>query len=80
MDLRIAGSLSQPLAFEGQMLVREQLDLAGNPDMAGQIIVENVPSVSTLVATNTISGNPSLTYNGITGANNFTVMGWREIR
>lgn len=80
MDLRIAGALSQPLAFEGQMLVREQLDLAGNPEMAGQIIVENVPSVSTLVVSNSISGNPSLTYNGITGANNFVVMAWREIR
>lgn len=80
MDLQIAGSLSQPLAFEGQMLVREQLDLAGNPTMSGQIIVQSVPSVSTLVTINTISGNPSITYNGITGTNIFVVTGWREIR
>ncbi len=80
MDLQIAGSLSQPLAFEGQMLVREQLDLAGNPTMAGQILVQSVPSVSTLVTSNTISGNPSITYNGMTGTNIFVVTGWREIR
>ena len=80
MDLQIAGSLSQPIAFEGQMLVREQLDLAGNPTMAGQILVQDVPTVSTLVTNNTISGNPSLTYNGITGTNIFIVTGWREIR
>ena len=80
MDLQIAGSLSQPIAFEGQMLVREQLDLAGNPTMAGQILVQDVPTVSTLVTSNTISGNPSLTYNGITGTNIFVVTGWREIR
>ena len=80
MDLLIAGSTSQPLAFEGQMLVREQLDLAGSPEMSGQIIVQSVPSVSTLVTTNTISGNPSITYNGITGTNFFVVTGWREIR
>lgn len=80
MDLQIAGSLSQPTQFEGQMLVREQLDLAGSPTMAGQILVQDVPSVSTLVASNSISGNPSLTYNGITGTNIFVVTGWREIR
>lgn len=80
MDLRIAGSLSQPIAFEGQMLVREQLDLAGNPTLSGQILVQSVPSVSTLVTTNTISGNPSITYNGLTGTNIFVVTGWREIR
>lgn len=80
MDLQIAGALSQPLAFEGQMLVREQLDLAGNPTMAGQILVQSVPSVSTLVTVNTISGNPSITYNGMTGTNIFVVTAWREIR
>lgn len=80
MDLVIAGSLSQPIAFEGQMLVREQLSIAGNPSLAGQILVQNVPTVSTLVTDNTISGNPTITYNGITGTNIFVVTGWREIR
>ncbi len=80
MDLKIAGSISQPIAFEGQMLVREQLSLAGNPTLGGQILVQNVPSVSTLVGSNSISGNPTIIYNGMVGTNVFVVRGWREIR
>lgn len=79
-DLRIAGSITQPIAFEGQMLVREQLNISGTPSLAGQILVQNVPSVSTLVTSNAIVGNPTITYNGITGTNIFVVTGWREIR
>lgn len=80
MDLKIAGTFAQPIAFEGQMLVREQLSITGNPTLAGQILVQNVPSVSNVVLTNGISGNPSITYNGIVGTNVFVVTGWREIR
>ena len=80
MDLKIAGTFAQPIAFEGQMLVREQLSITGNPTLAGQILVQNVPSVSNLVLTNGISGNPSITYNGVVGTNVFVVTGWREIR
>jgi hypothetical protein len=79
-DLRIAGTLSQPIAFEGQMLVREQLSISGHPSLAGQILVQNVPSVSNVVLTNSISGNPTITYNGLVGTNTFIVVGWREIR
>ena len=46
----------------------------------GQIIVENVPSVSNLVTSNAISGNPTITYNGIVGTNTFYVAAWREVR
>lgn len=76
-DLKITGSLDQPLTFEGQMLVREQLHLSGNPTLAGQILIENAPSVSNLVTDNTISGNASVTYNGMAGSNTFAVTGWR---
>lgn len=79
-DLKITGALEQPISFEGQILVREQLMIAGHPSLAGQIIVENVPSVSNLVTNNTISGNPTITYNGIVGTNTYWVSGWREIR
>ena len=79
-DLKITGALEQPISFEGQILVREQLMIAGHPSLAGQIIVENVPSVSNLVLNNTISGNPTITYNGIVGTNTYQVSGWREIR
>ncbi|MEX2272365.1 MAG: PilX N-terminal domain-containing pilus assembly protein [Vicinamibacterales bacterium] len=79
-DLKISGLLEQPIAFEGQMLVREQLHISGNPTLAGQILVENAANVSNLVLSNTISGNPTIIYNGIVGTNTFVVVGWREIR
>lgn len=79
-DLKISGQLGQPLAFEGQMLVREQLMISGNPTLAGQILVENAASTSNLVTDNSISGNASITYNGLVGSNTFTVTGWRIVR
>lgn len=79
-DLKISGALEQPIAFEGQMLVREQLHISGHPQLAGQIIVENAADVSNLVTTNTISGNPTITYNGMVGTNTFFVAAWREVR
>jgi hypothetical protein len=77
-DLRIAGNLGIPLAFEGRILVREQIDFAGNPTLAGQVIVQNVPSVSTLVTNNTVTGSVTLSYNGLIETVAYTVSGWRE--
>ena len=77
-DLRIAGNLGVPLAFEGRIMVREQIDFAGNPTLAGQVIVQNVPSVSTLVENNTVTGSVTLSYNGLIETVAYTVSGWRE--
>ena len=63
-DLSIHGNLGIPLAFEGRILVREQIDFAGNPTLAGQVIVQNVPTVSTLVTNNVVTGSVTLSYNG----------------
>ena len=86
-DLKIAGSLDQPVAFEGQFLVREQLMISGNAALSGQILVENAAATSNLVTTAgcdnsavCISGNPTITYNGLVGSNVFVVTGWREVR
>ena len=62
------------------MLVHEQVNLAGNPTLGGQLIVENAASVSPLVTANTISGNVSITYNGGLGTGVYTVAGWRDVR
>ena len=78
MDLRIAGNLGIPLAFEGRILVREQIDFAGNPTLAGQVIVQDVPSVSTLVENNIVTGSVTLSYNGLIETVAYTVSGWRE--
>ncbi len=81
-DLEITGGLDiiDPLTTQGQMLVHEQVNLAGNPTLGGQLIVENAPTVSPLVTANTISGNVSITYNGGLGTGIYTVAGWRDVR
>jgi cytoskeletal protein CcmA (bactofilin family) len=79
-DLKISGVLEVPLTAEGKMLVHEQLHISGNPALSGQILVENAPSVDNLVTGNSISGNPTITYNGTLGMDMFTVTGWREVR
>mgnify|MGYP006280984961 FL=1 len=54
--------------IEGQIMVREQMSIAGNPEFQGRIIVQNAASVSNTVTTTTIDGNPTMTYNGTLGA------------
>ena len=77
-DLKIAGDLTIPLAFEGRIMVREQIDFAGTATLAGQVIVQNVPSVSTLVEDNVVTGTVTLSYNGLIETVAYTVSGWRE--
>ncbi len=65
-DLKMNGNLdADPLsAVEGQSLVRAQLMISGNPDIRGQIIVKNGVGTTNIVDNCTISGNPTITYNG----------------
>lgn len=65
-DLKIGGTVdvNAPNTVEGKCLVREQLHISGNPTLQGQIIVQNVTSVSSLVTTNTLSGSVEIEYNG----------------
>jgi hypothetical protein len=78
-DLKLGGTLSANV-LEGQMLVHEQLMISGNPVLAGQILVEDAANVSTLVTNNTISGNPTVTYNGIAGTSTIIVSAWRIVQ
>ncbi len=67
-DLKLAGNVDvDVITVEGQSLVGEQLMVSGNPDIRGQIIVKNATSTATLVENNSISGNPTITYNGSFG-------------
>ena len=77
-DLKIAGNILIPTVYEGRMLIREQIDFAGSADLAGQVIVQNVPSVSNLVTNNVVRGNVQLTYNGLVETLAYSVSGWRE--
>jgi len=89
-DLIISGNagLDDATSVEGQILVREQLKISGNPQFQGRIIVANEPSVFDDVLLNEISGNAVLTYNGtlpaipVPGATltdyTYNVGGWME--
>jgi cytoskeletal protein CcmA (bactofilin family) len=75
-DMTIGGSvdLDDPTIVEGQIMVREQISIPGNPEFQGRVIVEDCGNVSTCsgsssaVTANSISGNPTITYNGTLGA------------
>jgi hypothetical protein len=79
-DLRISGNYLQPLEVEGRILVREQISIDGNPTLDGQIVVLNVPSVSTLVTANSVGSLATLSYNGLIETRSYTVSGWREVQ
>jgi hypothetical protein len=79
-DLEISGSFATPLIVEGVIMVRGQIDIAGSPDIAGQILVQDVTGAGTLTDVNEISGNPTITYNGIAGNDTFDIAGWREVK
>lgn len=64
-DLKIGGAagLVDP-ATEGQILVREQIHIAGTPNFRGRILVGDAGNAHGLVTANTIPGNPTFTYDG----------------
>jgi Tfp pilus assembly protein PilX len=87
-DLKIGGAAGMvDPDVEGQILVREQIDIHGNPKFRGRIMVGDADDVFSDVTTNTIPGNPTFTYDGTLDAlpsdagapvytNNFS--GWIE--
>lgn len=75
-DLEISGGMDTH-GGETQILVREQLSLSGNGTYFGQILVQDVPSVSTLVTANSIVGTKVITYNGLSGALSWVISSWR---
>jgi len=79
-DLKITGGSDIAMTVRGQILVHEQLEISGHPELLGQILVEDAPSVDKTATDNSISGNPTITYNGGLGTSYFTVTGWRETR
>lgn len=78
-DLRCAGDATVPVVFEGRVLVREQVEMSGQPTITGQVVVQSVPSVSPLVEVNAVRGSVRLSFSGQAETLAFTVSGWREI-
>ena len=70
-DFVMAGAVdvNDPTEVEGQILVREQLHISGNPEFQGRVMVGNEEdSHSEVTGTSSIPGNPTFTYNGTLGA------------
>ena len=68
-DLKITGNtdLDDPANVDGQIMVREQIHISGNPEFQGRIMVANEPSLFDDVTKNSIPGSPTITYNGSLG-------------
>jgi len=68
-DLVRAGNsdLDDPTSVEGQIMVREQVSIHGNPEFQGRILVENATDTGG-ISSSEIPGNPTITYNGTLGA------------
>ena len=89
-DLLMTGNagLDDATLVEGQILVREQIEISGNPTFQGRILVQDEPSLFDDAVSNSVSGNPTLTYNGtlpaipVPGATlrdyTYNVFGWME--
>ena len=69
-DFSMTGAvdLDDPTQVEGQILVREQIHISGNPEFQGRILVGDADDAFGDVTTSAIPGNPSFLYNGTLGA------------
>jgi hypothetical protein len=61
-DLKLNGNASQNFA-EGIIAAHEQIQISGNPPIAGAVYAEDGGAVSSMVTINEVSGNASITYN-----------------
>ena len=61
------------------MLVREQVFLAGNVSLRGSVVIEDAADVSSLVTSNHIGDNASITNNGTLVGTSFGVGSWRVL-
>ena len=77
-DLHFTGGKDQAGA-EAQVLVREQVFLAGNVSLHGSVVIEDAADVSSLVTSNHIGDNASITNNGTLGGTSFGVGSWRVL-
>ncbi len=77
-DLHFTGGKDQ-VGAEAQVLVREQVFLAGNVSLRGSVVIEDAADVSSLVTSNRIGDNASITNNGTLGGTSFGVGSWRVL-
>ena len=77
-DLHFIGGKDQ-VGAEAQVLVREQVFLAGNVSLRGSVVIEDAADVSSLVTSNHIGDNASITNNDMLVGTSFGVGSWRVL-
>lgn len=88
-DMRLQGNFKMAATPEAQILVREQIRIEGNAEIAGHILVENVQHEDgedwhrdhdNLSDDHRIRSNAKITYSGNLASGTFVITGWREVR
>lgn len=64
-DIKIGGSLTSTLVGGGVLAAHEQIKISGNGVVTGFFLAENAAHTQTLVENTVISGNITITYNGL---------------
>ena len=87
-DLVLGGntSIDDSTEVEGQIFVKEQMHMLGNPKFQGRIVVQNESNLFDDVLETEIDGTPTITYNGTlpgfvippTSSYTYNVTGWIE--
>lgn len=62
LDLKISGTAGQTQEYNGLLAAHEQFKLTGTPTINGFLIAEDASAISSTVDSNTVSGNPQITY------------------
>lgn len=82
-DMVISGNANT--TYEGIMAAHEQLKITGNPQLNGLVFSENAENLSSTVLVDeisSVSGTPTITYNGQMGNNPFlgdlAIVSWME--
>ena len=78
-DIDIAGNPGSTLS-QGAIRAHEQIELSGSVAISGSVMAEDAAHTSSLVTSNMINGNVSITYNGGLNGDVFGVSGWRDVR
>jgi hypothetical protein len=87
-DLVLGGTtnIDDSTEVEGQIFVKEQMHMLGNPKFQGRIVVQNESNLFDDVIETEIDGTPTITYNGTlpgfvippTSSYTYNVTGWIE--
>jgi len=64
-DIMINGNYNSDNKIQGIIAAREQIEISGNPNIAGSVIAGGQGNSSDFIKENSISGNPNVVYDGL---------------